>query len=221
MVTISSKGGVFNLKHSDVSLEVPPLAVPPNTLMTVQTKVHLDGQRFRKFIPKRDHIISPVPEFYLKQGIASASAGAPLFCRFNEYVVIKIPHCVRDKSLWPLIRVYYINTEFDAKALEIPRKKEPLDATHIPRYDAFFVLKGDRIMVYTSHFTHFICTCSYRVHETQIEAVIFGSYDSESMNGPDEREAQVNVRVYLCDILFAIADYRQVSYFTTINTYCN
>ncbi len=215
--TITSNGGVLNSKHSAVSLDVPPKAVPPNTLMTVQAKVHLGVRKYKKFIPKRDHIIAPVPEFYLKQGFEILSnnvlckSTGTLFCHFNEYVVINIPHCVKDKSLWPSIKVYYINTEFDVRAVEIPRKTEPLAAKHIAKCDAFFILKEKSIAVYTSHFTHFICTCSSRLHETQVEAVIFGSYDADSNNNPEERMQLINLRVYLCDILFSITDYRQVS----------
>ena len=155
-----------------------------------------------------EFFISPVVEFFIKSGISLVSPNVfaqsadKAWCKFNEHVIIRMPHCIRDRSLWKYIKVYYIETDYDQKATEVPNRLKDVNAEEA---DCFFTVNENCIEIHTKHFTKFWCTCSpLKSHEIQMEAVVFGSH---VLSG---NEQIINVKTYLCDALYHINDYKQV-----------
>ena len=141
---------------------------------------HTDPTPFLKVIPKSECLVSPIAEYYSS---FSSNCQKSLF-------EIKVPHCVRKRKQFQNIRVWHGDI----------RKKLPFTKhTNFKKYD-------QHLVIYTSHFSQFICTvCSDSCHGNA-KAFIFGRITPLRY-----LPIYSSLRIYMCSPLYDITDFKKVS----------
>ena len=112
----------------------------------------------------------------------------------------KIPHCIEDEGLWDKIRVrsgnrYRENNFSDVERFDNRRQQE-----------TYFEIEKDFIIIYTTHFTNYICSlCDYLYCSDLAQVFLFGSLT------PARQLTLVEVKPFLCSRLYVIKDFKAVS----------
>ena len=200
MATVSQgRSQTLKPQDSDVSL-----TIPRGVLGVLKGCVHTDHSRFVRAIPANECIISPMVEFH--------------HCALREedeemkhHYVIKIPHCIPDKSMWKHIRVrrgnIYENqpfTEITNVSCDESESEDEEDETK--NWEDCYEIDEKFITVHTSHFTDFTCTmCNASFCANLAMVFLFGSLRSS------EERSLVKIQPFLCSFLYVIEDYKSVS----------
>lgn len=182
----------WSVGNSEVHLTVPKDAIGSNLTCRIFRKVNTDLAKFQHMLPDEETFIAPIPEFKCNQ-------------QFLKHVKIEIPHCLQNDEDWDKIHVQYGENGDFQDAVPLPKANNM-------KPDVYFVVEPKYVVVYTTHFTQFLCSVSHgftgcNTHDVKLESMVFGRH---SRNG----EHEVQLRVYIIDRLHQIPDMKQVNLIT-------
>ena len=191
-VATVSQGKSQTLKppHSDVSLHFPD-----GVYAVLQGSVHTDHSRFTNAIPKGECIVAPMVEFHECHSNEECK-------RRKHQFIIKIPHCVPDKSKWRYIRVRRGDIYLDEAFADILKGNK--DGPH----ETYYKIDECFITIHTTHFTDYTCTlCNYLYCSNLAMIFLFGSLSTSG------ESTDVKVQPFLCSFLYVIEDFKQVHHY--------
>ena len=179
-------------KGSDISL-----SVPEGIEEIIAQGVHTDIRPFLTSIPEWECFISPVVEVHCHQSSRTQVESNTMYC-------LQIPH-VLDTSFQQIkVRCGDLNTHQPFE--EIPVRGINQDQTGM-----FYEADTKYIRVYSTHFCQIICTSCRQTCSSFILALPFGSLHQV------EHKTLAKVKVYLCNALYKIEDFRTVCYHSYFN----
>ena len=185
------KAKTLQAPKSDVSLNVPD-----GVHAVLKGCVHTNHLRFKKAIPENECIISPMVEFHEHPLGNKENQSKPQY-------IIRIPHCIPDKTHWKYIKVRYGDISSDNPFTYIPKKK-PWNKWRIG--PVFYEIDQYFITIHTTHFTDFICSvCQNLCCLHAVMLFLFGS-----IRTPAPSRSVVEIHPFLCSFLYNIKDYRHV-----------
>ena len=190
-------GTVCHAKHkilqapgSDVSLEIPK-----GSSGVYVMGVHTDVSTHKHIVADEECFVSPVVEIEHKS-IGNDTADKEL-----KLHTLRIPHCLKDKSLLQDIRVRR------GKLSSSFQFHESLDEMH--SLDHYYFVDNDSITISTYKFSEFVCTtCNTTCHGI-VQVFLFGKLNSSI----DKTLTTVKIKSFLCSPLFKISEFRDVSCF--------
>ena len=177
----------FQETNSEVSVTVPCQARG-----VLFQKIHTEFSLFRGIIPEEECMISPVAEIH-------TSACSELPSGKMQYK-IRIPHSLKVQEHLDLIKVRRGDIHADIPFTELRRKSEVQDT--LPCYE----VQERFIIIYTDHFSQFVCSACGKPCNSYIMAFPFGTLIQED----EDEVTEVTVKVYLCCSLYNIEDFRTV-----------
>ena len=195
VATVSrGKSQTLSPPDSDVSLHVPD-----GVYAVLQGSVHTDHSRFTRAIPKGECIVAPMVEFHEHKTHDEDEETKHQF-------IIKIPHCIPDKSKWRYIRVRQGDIYTHDAFIDIKKgDKDEVDETYYEVDDKF-------ITVHTTHFTDFTCTiCKDSFCSNMAMIFLFGSLSTLG------EKTLAKVQAFLCSFLYVIEDYKKVRNMNELN----
>ena len=184
----------FTLQGPNSSVK---LHVPPDVDAVVMGHAHTDVKPFLHVIPGNECLVSPVAEYH-----CTPKEGKDVWFR------IQIPHCVRKKHL-QYVTVRHGDIHSNVAFSEVPMEKTP-------QTDCYFELDEDKITIYTTHFSQFICTQCENMCYGDGKAFTFGGLSPLAFT-----PLTAALRLYMCSPLFKIDDYRMVGVNTNIVESCS
>ena len=177
-IRVRRNRAVLQGPKSDVKLHIPDGLVG-----FISGHMHTDPTPFIHAIPESECLVAPIVDY-------TTCTEKPCFTNWFKIV---IPHCIDNKEDRKHVRVrhgdIYKNIPF----------------SEIPSDDWFFVVRGQDIIIYTKHFSQFICTSCKKVCQAEAKAFIFGSIPSLQY-----RPIRAAVRLYITSPLYQIQDYNKV-----------
>ena len=187
---VTSEGGEILSPDSDVSVIIPPGAVPVGRMQPVYVNVSLSQEEFGISTKQNEYQLTPVVECL-----------APGLDRFLLPVIVKMPHradVTNASDPWT----------FNARYSQSPVGKQ-MNWYNVSRKpnngdDVSFTHDADFVYFHTTHFTSFTCTgCGKSARPPlKLSAVVYGN--EKTLDGAQ----RVNMRVYICD---TSADIQKVS----------
>ena len=175
---------------SDVSLQV---AEGLKTFMAQHIYTNFKDIQF--VIPRKECIISPVVRFHTTD---QSQAEVVDHYKFTA----TIPHCLDQGSDLSCIKVRCGSIQRKRSLREV--QKGCPDDVRIPYYTA----NEKYITLYTNHFCDVICTAEKHNCNSSLVILPFGRLNWDE----DEGETYAKIKVFLCNQLFSMLDYRSVSY---------
>ena len=184
-------------------------------LVTAKSEIHLDVAEgvnavtaqyiYTSFkpasivIPRDECIISPVVRFNVQEDENNNSSVSPEF-KFK----VTIPHCLTDDSP---VKVRCGNILESKRSLrKVP--KGPQDGTRTP----YYTVDERHITLYTNHFCDIVCTSAKKVYNSSLLILPFGSLEQDL-----EGQTHAKVKVFLCNLLFNLTEYRLARSFLIFN----
>ena len=148
---------------------------------------HTNATPFLHEIPDGECLVSPVADYHIiyKGGKSE-----------EKWFKIRIPHCVRNVDDLKHIRVRHGDIYRNIPFTDAPS-------------ESFYVLDTD-IIIYTTHFSQFICTSCKKTCHRDGKAFVFGA-----VSPPKCLPVTSALRLYLCSPLYRITDYKMVCFFAT------
>ena len=111
---------------------------------------------------------------------------------------LTIPHFVEQESLLHLIQVKWGNIQ---EKLRDIRKGKP------DKFEPYYEVYNDHVVVYADHFCDVVCTCPEKVCASKLLAFPFGQIYSER----GRLETHIKVKTYLCSHLYQDKSLKKVS----------
>ena len=161
------------------------LHVPSGLDGFISGHMHLDANPFLQFIPESECLVSPIVEY-----IWSPSEGKESVPWFK----IKIPHCVTKYDDLKTIKVRHGDIH------------KSLPFVELPTITCHFDVDTNHIIIYTQHFSQFICTSCRKLCQAEAKAFIFGSISPFQY-----KPIRSTLKLYLCSPLYNLLDYKMVS----------
>ena len=153
--------------------------------------LHLERAQFADIIPDSECLVAAIPEFHLfpEQTLPN-----------DKFYQIKLEHCLKsvEERKWLIVRQ-------GCKQTGQYFEKIP-DFAEATKNGPFYKVDKQYIVIYTHHFTQFICTVCKKVCEQRARLFIFGS--SKHVND----STLVAVRPYMCSSLYSLDIFRKVKY---------
>ena len=201
-------------ENSDITLTVPPGAVPDGHTYEITSDIHVnDLDNFKNHVKweKNERFIAAVPEYNITKIINNGQdISANTDNTFLQWVTIEIPHCQEDPRCLPYIKVYASNPEQGLLGQLVQKVKTDKEGVE-NNMDTFYTVTVSRVTIYTKHFTQFICTCGEQF-ELFMGVLLFGKFKQY-------REQEVQLKVYFCEQLHQLRDFRQVCIRDGIKSY--
>ena len=201
-------GGILRKEKSDVILEVPPDAIPRDSLnVDVYMSVCVDIERIKKSfnLPESDFIASPMVEF-------SAGKDYP----FQRPVQITLPHCLHPDADPDEVVVYRATKNIKGETVLNKLKKyqpqEPkpsnLDVSlrHTESEATYCVPDDKNLFIQTDCFSGFVvCARCKRKNKGCQTLMLAGSGTNQFKDGTSLQTASVHVHIW--DRRYTIRDY--------------
>ena len=184
----------------DVISEVQ-LSIPDDVYGLVMGHTHVSFSSFHDSVPGKECFVSPIPEYHFIPDREESNGSA------DPWFIIEIPHRVKSKLL-KSIRVrqgdMWKNVPFEL----VPKQ------TTLPKgSNAWCKITNRKIIVYTTHFSQFVCTTCEKSCKGQVKTMVFGSLFLCN------RDLITSVAIYMGSYLYDIADFRKVHiYYTLVRT---
>ena len=146
-------------------------------------------------IPSNECIISPVVRFHVQEDEKNNWSASPEF-KFK----VTIPHCLTGELELSSLKVRCGNILESKRSLrKVPKGSQ--DGTGIPYYTA----DDKYITLYTNHFCDIVCTSVKKVCNSSLRILPFGSLEQDHGG-----QTYAKVKVFLCNLLFNLTEYRLV-----------
>ncbi|XP_013400055.1 uncharacterized protein LOC106166144 [Lingula anatina] len=176
---VTSEGGIIQSPESEVSIHVPPGAVPAGRVQAIHVNVSLNPWPFNLVLGDDEVQLTPVVECL-----------APGLNSFLKPVTVVLPHrAYLHDDQWSMCVQYSqspvgsIMAWHDIPAQKINNKKQAISYSFDDRY----------VRISTTHFTTYTCSGCGKNKKLRLSAVAFGNY--QDFQG----HQQVNFRTYICD----------------------
>ena len=175
--------------ESEVSLEVA------KGVKAVISQYIYTSFRLASFvIPSNECFVSPVVRFYVQEDDDKDSSVSPEF-KFK----VTIPHCLTNGLELSLLKVRCGNIE-RKRSLRTVVRRSP-DGAGTP----YYTTDEEYITLYTNHFCDILCTSSKKGCNSSLLILAFGSLEQD-----EEGQTYAKVKVFLCNLLFNLTEYRSV-----------
>ncbi|XP_069111283.1 uncharacterized protein [Argopecten irradians] len=190
---ITNEGCVIQLPNSDVITTFPPGVLPyGNDSASCHKTVHADISRLAEELNLQEDAIitSPSPEYHMDKHLAS-------------YVQIKIPHRMRKHFQKIKVESYCKHQSGIVELAEVTKFNDRSEADE--KLDMFCVVNSEFVIVYTNHFSGFVCTTCSRYIEYELSA---GIYERKGLL--DNHIDTVDVMLYLKGPKATIKDFKTI-----------
>ena len=171
------------------------LNIPSGSSGVYKMGVHTDSTKYDGIVSKEECVISPVVKVIHQESNVQNKDEEP------GTHLLSIPHCLRDRSLFNLMRVKKADIEHSIPFQEIPQKDE--DETD----ENSFSVGPTHVRVSCRSFSEFVCTTCKTTCQSTLRAFIFANLRP----WPNLNITTLEVKSFLCSYLFRIDDFRQVS----------
>ena len=116
---------------------------------------------------------------------------------------IKIPHCLKTEEERSSVKIRSGDVQKRVEFQELKNKQKA--SGKIP----FYEVDEHHIIIYTNHFTEYICSSCSKTCLSYTMAFPFGTI----LPGEDGDHTKIKVEVYLCCSLYNIEDFKTVSFY--------
>ena len=176
------------------------LEIPTGSRGLFKMGVYTDHSRYTDILKNEHCMVSSVVEVVHRPFEGQTTQ--------SNVHVLNIPHCLRDESLLKLIRVKKWDTECRLPFREIPRKGESSSG------EDSFSADLTHVRVNCETFGIFICTTCQRTCRSTIRAFLFANLNP----WPSRNITTLQVKAFMCNYLFRIAEYREVKLIVVLLT---
>ena len=216
------KGDAVTLQDPESNVSVD---IPAGIKGILRRKIHTEFSRFLHIVPDEECFIGPVVELHLKPFPDDESE--------QHQYRIRIPHCLQTKEEMSLVKVRCGDTRRKIPFRELPNNQQQSASGTDEERSSIKIHSGDdkkivelknrqrtsgkipfyevdehHVVIYTNHFTEYICSSCSKTCLSYIMAFPFGCI----LPGEDGDDTQTKVEVYLCCSLYNIADFKKVSF---------
>ena len=174
----------------DVKSEVQ-LHVPDDVCGLIVGHAHTSFRPFLDYVPRKECFVSPIPEYHFIPDEGKDEGPAPWF-------TIQIPHRIKSKIL-KSIRVRHGDIHKN-----VPFKLVPKQLTVPKGLDVWYKVTNKNVILYTTHFSQFVCTTCEKSCKGQVKTMVFGSLF------PYNNDHVTTVSIHMGSTLYDIADFRKV-----------
>ncbi|XP_060065128.1 uncharacterized protein LOC132545463 [Ylistrum balloti] len=159
---IDNQGCILQLRNSDVITTFPPGVLSGVSSDYCYKTVHNNIERLAAVLglPVDTIITSPAPEYHMQTS-------------FADFVEVKVPH--RMPKNFKEIKVHSFSKHCNGDKVdlvEVPRYETKQEAGD--KMDMFFVINSSSVLIYTKHFSGFVCTTCQGFIEYNLSASIYG-----------------------------------------------
>ena len=145
---------------------------------------HTNPLPFLNHIPESETLVGPIAEF--NSTITDLE-------KEDQWFKVEIPHCIRKQRYLKSIKVRHGDIYKD-----IPFTESPSD-------NCYFEVNERFVIIYTRHFSQFICSCCGNPCEGEAKGFVFGSISPLQCT-----PITAALTVYICSPLYNILDYKMV-----------
>ena len=168
--------------------------VPKGIKGILWQKIHTKFSRFLHIVPDEECYAGPVVELHLVPFLEEETG--------QQQYKIKIPHCLNTEGERSSLKVRSGDVRKKVDFQELKNKQKA--SGKIP----FYEVDETHVIIYTNHFTEYICSSCSKTCLSYIMAFPFGTI----FPGEDGDNTQIKVEVYLCCSLYNIEDFKTVSF---------
>ena len=192
-IRLQGRGGVLQGPYSDVQLHAPG-----GLYGFLSGHVHKDPTSFLHCIPESECLASPIVDYHFTSFKPIESV--------KPWFKIIVPHWLMKKDRLKKIKVRHGDIYDDIAFEHVPGKNDissPWDTSA----DCFYEVRERHVIIFTTHFSQFICSCCEAPCQGEAKILTFGSI-SPLRHSP----VKAGLRPYATSPLYVIQDCKEASF---------